>query len=508
MTYGAFILVAVGLFWLAYRRPRPRRWLLPRRVAPRAQFAAVDQQHRHLHAGGLLGETACEKTKAHFRELLDAGRSDQVERELHAGLDFAVQVRALGELGTPEAGRILEQQLAHPLTGDPVEQSWYWVDVAAALRRLNRAEALPAVLRCAEATAGSPQGELLAAEAVAFVNFLAVLRHPNRAVGRTALGALVAAARAARRGAVDVPALVRGGLGDALADAASRANRSADPWLTAAVIEAERHSRRLVHWARLLPPDARPAAASQAARLAAATGHRREWLRGAPDRLLARFWRASGNEQGASLCCLCELRADVAGLFPEPPDRRAPWWADAVRALRWSRSAVVGPVLASQADRLARKARHHGAAAVVLTALRGHPCYEAERTLLRCATAPAPTLRHAAIGSLGWWAPFDPNHMLPVLRAARTAPDPETRRAAVSALARLGERAALAELTAGLASEEATIRQDTAARIGAEELSWLWPDLETAAESADADTALAASEALECLRERLFGLMG
>ena len=45
-------------------------------------------------AGGLLGETVCEKTKTRFRELLTAGRADQVEHELQPGLEFAVQVRA------------------------------------------------------------------------------------------------------------------------------------------------------------------------------------------------------------------------------------------------------------------------------------------------------------------------------------------------------------------------------------------------------------------------------
>ena len=103
MIYGVFILVAaLGLFWLAYRRPRPRRWLLPRRAVPATARAAVDRQHRHLQAGGLLGETVCEKTKTRFRELLAAGRVEQVERELHAGLNFAVQVRRSPNLARPK----------------------------------------------------------------------------------------------------------------------------------------------------------------------------------------------------------------------------------------------------------------------------------------------------------------------------------------------------------------------------------------------------------------------
>ena len=505
MIYGAFILVvACGLFWLAYRHPRPRRWLLPTRAMPRA-VAAVDRQHRHLQAGGLLGESTCERTKTHFRELLDAGRADLVERELHAGLDFAVQVRALTDLGTPAAARLLERQLTRVLTTDPVERAWYWVDVASGLRRLNFAEALPAVLHCAEVAGDSPQGAVLAAEAVCFTNFSALLRHPSRTLSRRALRALVAAARAARTGTVDAAPLIRAGLGDTLAELTSRADLCADPWLTGALIEAERHFRRLGHWARFVPPDVRALAARQEVRLGATADHRLNWLGGAPGRLLARFPVAGADEQGAALRCLFDLRADVTKLFPYLPDRREPWWTDAVRALQWSRSSVVGPVLAGQAARFARKTRHHGRAAVVLATLRGHACYEVERVLVRNATATNPALRHAAIGSLGWWPPFDANHVVRTLRVARTDSDTETRSAAVSALARLGERSALAEITAGLSSEEPAIRQGAAGRIATEELSWAWPDLETAAESTDPDTALAAAEALECLRERLFG---
>lgn len=505
MLYGVFILVAVsGLLWLAYRRPRPRRWLLPRRAVPRA-VAAVDRQHRHLQAGGLIGTGACAKAKARFRTLCESGKADQIERELRGGLDFAVQVRALAELATPAAARLLERQLARTLTGDPVEQSWYWLDVAAALRAMNRGAALPAVLRCAEATAGLPQGAALAAEAVAFADFPAALRHPNRDVTRMALRALVVVARAARDGALDVAGLVRAGLCDRLAEVAALADRTADPWLTGAVIEAERLSRRLEHWSRFLPVDARAMAEQQALRLSATAERRRGWLAGAADRLLLRFPMADADEQGEALRCLFELRADAAKLFPHLPDRRVPWWVDAVRALQWSRSPVVGPVLAGQALRLMRKTRHHGRAAVILTALRGHACYETERTLLRSSVAANPALRHAAVGSLGWWPPFDPARVMRTLRIACTDPDAETRTAAVSALARLGERAALAEVAAGLRSEEAAIRQRTAARVAAEELSWSWPDLEAVAESDDADAATAAAEALERLREGLFG---
>jgi hypothetical protein len=505
MLYGLFILVAAGLFWLAYRHPRPRRWLLPRRGLPAPAVAAVDRQHRHLQSGGLLGAATCARSKAHFRELLHAGRADEVERELHAGLDFAVRVRALAELGTPEAARVLERQLSRTLTGDAVEQAWYWVDVAGALRQMKCAGSLPAVLRCCEAAAGLPPAAMLAAEAVAFPNFSSALQQPASGVARKALRALVVTSRAARGGVLDLAGAVRAGLGDALADAAAKAEALCDPWLVGAAIEAERVFRRLGHWARRLPADARVLAERQAMRLWAASGRRTACLSSAAELLLRQFPAARPGEQGAILRCLCELRADVARLFPRFPDRRAPWWTDAIRALRWSKSPVVGPVLAGQANLLARKPRNHAQAAAVLCALRGHACHESEQALLSAASGPAPRPRLAAVGALGWWPPYDPDRVVRLLRAARADAEAGIRRAAVSALARLGERAALAEVASELASEEPAIRAEAAARIASEELTWLWPDLESAAESPDPDAALAASEALEHLRERLLG---
>jgi hypothetical protein len=349
---------------------------------------------------------------------------------------------------------------------------------------------------------------MLAAEAVAFTNFSAALKHPASAIGRAAVRALVTTARAARDGVIDLAATVRAGLGDTLADLSAQTEFGADPWLAEAVIEAERVFRRLGHWAALLPAGARTLVEGQTTRLRATAQRRLAWLSGAAERMLARFATAGAEEQGAILRSLFELRADVTRLFPHLPDRRAAWWADAVRALRWSKSAAAGPVLAGLANRLTRRERNHTRAATALAALRGHACHESERALLRAAAAPNPAVRCAAVSSLGWWPPYDPDRVVRALRVARTDPDADIRPSAVAALARLGERAALTEVAAGLHSEESAIRVETAARIAAEELTWLWPDLETAAASDDADTALAANEAIEQLRERLFGFTG
>jgi hypothetical protein len=510
MVTGVIIAVVVGgLFWLAYRRPRPRRWWLPRPASflPAAVPAgpAVDRQHRHLRAGGLIGEAAFEHAKVRFRELLAADRAAEVEGELQPGLAFAVQVRALAEIGTPQARRVLERLLARPLTRDRVEQAWYWVDVAAGLRALDHSSALPALLRRTEETAALPQGALLAAEAVAFPSFPSLLRDRGHSEARPALRTLLRAARGCREGVVDPAAMVRAGLADQLAALADTPVTAADPWHAAAVVEAERVFRRFDHWARWVPSELRPLAEQQALRLRPSAERRRSWLSDVVGRLTDRFPFLPPEEQTAALRVFAEVRGDVSVIFPAPPDRRCAWWADAVRALTWARSRAIGPGLAAQAEQLLRSRRTRPLAAVALAALRGHSCPEAEHALLRAASVPA--VQHAAFGAMGWWEPFDPAAVVACLRTGRADSDPRTRQVATGALARLGDRAAVEEFSSALAGEEPDLRQAAARAVAAEGLTWLWPDLQSVADNSDPDTALAASEAIEQLREQLFGTL-
>ena len=71
-----------------------------------------------------------ESAKTRFRDLLERGEVEAVEASLRAGMQYVVQVRALAEIGTDDAGRILERQLQRRLTDDAIEQAWYWIDLA------------------------------------------------------------------------------------------------------------------------------------------------------------------------------------------------------------------------------------------------------------------------------------------------------------------------------------------------------------------------------------------
>src|SRR5262249_39349851 len=120
---------------------------------------------------------------------------------LRPGTHFAIQVRALTEIGTDEAGRILERQLKRRLTSDTIEQSWYWIDLAHSLRNLQREQSLPELLRCAEAhDQHHPLGHFFAAETVCFLSFGGYLRQPSSPMGHSALRVLQSALEGIRSG--------------------------------------------------------------------------------------------------------------------------------------------------------------------------------------------------------------------------------------------------------------------------------------------------------------------
>src|SRR5207302_6549639 len=164
---------------------------LYRQQALREELSPVSRQHIELFQGGQLNEAAVESTKARFRDLLERGEVATVEASLRAGMQYVVQVRALAELGTDDAGRILERQLQRRLTDDQIEQSWYWIDLANGLRALNRSQSLPHLLRCAEHACEKPLGHFFAAETVCFLGFSGYLAHERCSpLGRAALRVL------------------------------------------------------------------------------------------------------------------------------------------------------------------------------------------------------------------------------------------------------------------------------------------------------------------------------
>ena len=342
-------------------------------------------------------------------------------------MQYVVQVRALAELGTDDAGRILERQLQRRLTDDQIEQSWYWIDLANGLRSLNRAQSLPHLLRCAESAGDLPLGHFFAAETICFLGFAGYLRQTDTPLGRAALRVLHRALEGLRFGVQ--PTLVAearvGEMIETLWDNRAEAGRSAGgarlrrgaAGAAAGAARRDGPGRRGVGAGGVRLADVAPGGPGAGA--GGIPG-------GAPaPRCARRLQRAPAPEQRDLLLALIDLRAEAApAVLPLLAQPRFPHAelalessALVVRPARRAGAARVGPgARAAAAPRPAPPFRPAAAAAVGRRGLplsrrccgRCAACrrQQTEDFLLLAARDWDPTYRAAAVSSLGWWEPL------------------------------------------------------------------------------------------------------
>jgi hypothetical protein len=503
----------------------PALFLLARRHRQqylRDGLSPISRQHIDLFQGGQLSEAAVESTKARFRELLERGEVEAVEASLRAGMQYVVQVRALAELGTDDAGRILERQLHRRLTDDQIEQAWYWIDLANGLRTLNRAQSLPHLLRCAEVAGDIPLGHFFAAETICFLGFTGYLRQTHTPLGRSALRVLHRALEGLRFG-VPPNVVCEARVGELVENVWDSRQGEADPLAARVYLESLRLLQRAPHAASALAGEGSEQEAFdwQVSRLAALGPALSDYLGEVPGPLSARLAGATAAQQKDILQALADLRAEAGpAVLPLLAVPRYPHSDLALEVLTWSSHPRVGPALRewvlqrvpvvrrAQSRRRGSPPRRPSLPAdmpyrAVLRALRGHPAPQTESLLLLAARDWDPTYRAAAVSSLGWWEPLHRAEVLLTLQDARRDSNPEVRHAARAALARLGERQALLWFRQTLTSEDPQRVSETIQAIAAEGLTLLWPDLDRLADSEDADVAHHAREALERMCEDL-----
>ena len=495
-----------------------RHWR--RRLLLRDELSPISRQHIDLYQGVQLSESAVESAKVRFRELLERGEIDMVEASMRAGMQYVVQVRALTELGTDDAGRILERQLQRRLTDDAIEQAWYWIDLANGLRSLNRAQSLPHLLRCSESAGDLPLGHFFAAETICFLGFVGYLHNTETVLGRAALRVLHRALEGLRFG-VQPTLVAEARVGEMIESLWDERQKQVDPLVVRVFVEALRVLRRAPHAEAVLAGEAseQEAFGWQMSRLAALEPAMVEYLTDAPAELAGRLARASSPEQRDLLLSLIDLRAETApAVLPLLAQPRFPHAELALESLVWSSDPHVGPVLrelALQRVPLLRRSQRRRAALPplrpsapadfpyrsLLRALRGSPDRQTEDFLLLAARDWDPTYRAAAVSSLGWWEPQQRALALLTLQDARRDPNPDVRQAARAALARLGERQALQWFRQTLTSEDPQRVHEAIQAVAVEGLTLLWPDLDRLADAEDPDVSQHAREALERLCE-------
>jgi hypothetical protein len=495
---------------------------LQRRQHPRGELSPVTRQHIDLFQGGQLSEAAVEAAKARFRDLLERGELAAVEASLRPGMQYVIQVRALAEIGTEEAGRILERQLQRRLTQDEIEQSWYWIDLANGLRTLNREQSLPHLLRCAETAGDIPLVHFFAAETVCFLGFSGYLRQADDSLNGSALRVLHRALEGLRCG-VQPQVVAEARLGELIENLWDHRPERVHPLVVRVFAETLRILRRAPHAELALAEERseQEAFTWQVSRLAALEPVLEDYLKEAAPLLATSLAKATPAEQRDFLCAIHDLRADAArAILPLLDKPRYPHAELAVYALMWSKDPRVGPYLHEWVSRrihpLRRTKAHRRAIPprrpsvpadvpyrAILRALRGHASAETEALLLVASADWDPTYRAAALSSLGWWEPLRRGRVLHCLQEARRDPNPEVRHMARAALARLGERQALQWFRQRLAGEDPQRVHETIQAVAGEGLFLLWPDLDRLADAEDADIAYHAREALERLREDL-----
>jgi hypothetical protein len=493
---------------------------LRRRPTLREEMSPVSRQHIHLFQGGQLNESLVAAAKGRFRELLEQGDLATVEASLRPGTQYVLHVRALAELGTDDAGRILERQLQRRLTDDQLEQAWYWIDLANGLRTLNRSESLPHLLRCAETAGEIPLGHFFAAETVCFLGFAGYLQRSESPLGRAALRLLHRALEGLRFG-VQPNIVAEARLGETIESLWDHQSSAVDPLMVRVAAETLRLIRRAPHVKVALGEDRSELEAFdwQMSRLTVLEPLLMDYLEQAPALLRNRLRFAHGQDLKETLLALLDLRAEAGADIVELLSRPGIIHSDlAVEALTWSRDPKIGPWLRDWTARrvpMTRRVqgRRRPLAArlpslspdvpyvAVLRALRGHPSAETEGFLLLAAQDGDSLHRAAALSSLGWWEPLRRADVLDGLNQGRKDPNADVRYAARAALARLGERQALEWFRQGLANEEPQQIHQTVQAVATEGLTLLWPDLDRLVDADNSDVAHHAREALERLCE-------
>lgn len=516
----ALLIVALLLPLMLAAAYKLGRW--SRRRAGAFELSPVTRQHIDLFQGGQLSESAVESAKERFRVLLERGETEAVEASLRPGMHYVIQVRALTEIGTDDAGRILERQLRRRLTEDQIEQSWYWIDLANGLRSLHRDQSVPDLLRCADTAGEIPLGHFFAAETVCFMSFGGYLRDADGELRKPALRVLHRAFEGLRHG-VQPHVLAEGRLGEVIEQLWDHRGEKVDPLVVRIFIEVLRQARRAHHIDRMMNEERAELEGVQwqLARLVALEPVLQDYLSEVGPYLGANLSIASPGEQRDILEALNDLRADAAeAILPLLSDSDFGHAEPAVAVLGWSKDERVGPALrkwAAQRVAMDRRALkrirsepprrrsvssdipYHG----ILQALRGHASPESESFLALAAQDWDPTFRIAAVSSLGWWEPFDRSLVLGSLHRARRDCSVEVRQTARAALARLGERQALQWFRQSLCSENHHAVHEAIQLITNEGLTLLWPDLDRLADAEDSDVALHAREALERFGEDL-----
>lgn len=490
-----------------------RRWLFSR--SEHESMSLVSQQHLDLFNGGALDENELELTKNKYQQWMQEEQYQRIEATLVPGLSYVVRVRALAELGTEEACAILERQLDRIIIDDPLEQAWYWIDIAHSLRMLAHDESLPLLLDRVNQADDFPLVHFYASELIAFSSFASYLQDFHDPHGKAAIRVLHRALEGLRCG-ISAHILAEARMGEMIETVWDRHQQEMHPLLVRLFCEVQRLLRRFHQYAQDLTGDLfeKEAYELQMSRMAMLEEQIDEYTRQAREQLPGMLQDFDESERADWIYAIQELRADAgASLVHLLKSRPALAVSEqAVLALGWSKTEEATAYLHSMVQqalavpRNPRNGNHPGSPSLVaaaLMAMRYHPCLKTEQLLMLGVRSSDSLIRSSALSSLGWWMPMTGDSVLMYLQDARYDHQGEVRHAARAALARLGERQALQWFRQGLASDNRQVVVESIQAIADEGITLLWPELDMLVDEEEPELASCAREALEQMQEEL-----
>ncbi len=529
MTFPVVLVTILSGSWFVLLwRWCQRRWQRrPVAISPAQNTHPIIRQHLHLYRGGWVDLPASETLLEEIQSKLKVRDFAAIDRLLQGGLDYVLRIRALVEIGTPETTTILERQLSRQIAADPAEQTWYWVDVAHALRTCQRQECLPQLLFCSQMALTQPYGYWYAAEIIRFPAFADYLDYPLTAHGQIALKILQQVLWALRNRAIPVDLLQDISFREMIRRLVSACPGTADARVSRVFAEVIRskqllsltigNSAEFHHQHQLLQEQWNHYHLQEAEPIM------REYLHGIGDDLVRLLPFVTNEEQEEILQALIDLRADVAStILPLLHDQQFCHRLPALTLLTWSRDPAAGQYLRARGQQIRQQltARPWFANSVyslqeshqieeltvILAALRAFPDLETERLLLECSRSNLQVIREMALAGFGWWEPIQRSEVLNVLHVSRQLGAPSSRMITLGALARLGEVQALNLIREGLfsnISENVHAMIDLIAKGG---ITWMWPELDQLVDStSDPTILLHAQDAIFHLREQVLG---
>jgi hypothetical protein len=466
----------------------------------------VSRQHLELFQGAQFSELALARTKRRFRALLNRGDVLRIESSLIPGTAFAVQVRALADIGSEAAGKILERQLRRRLSTDSTEQEWYWLDLANSLRTLNRRSSLPLLIRCT-IHANLPLGYFLAAEVVCFRGFRRLIRQSNP----DAIEVLRRAFEGLRFG-VPPHVFAAAKLANLVQIVLQQRNAATLPALSRLCHAALRWGRLAPKARRLLQPTEHRAFARQMRILGSIMPKLEFTLTDAKKSLVEALHQA--------LPCVLQALAELGVECGEKvirliESKQLPWTPETVAILAESCSEKVGRRLIEEVFRRHRRLRWLGwlknkndvecdiqLIQCLIAALQQHEqLYNQDLLVALCGSSDR-RIRCAALGGLGYLQVVSTKSQR-LLSCALRDSNLDVSMTAAAALARLGEWRSLQSLRSRLASENPETVHTTIDWIARFEVTLLWPELSILVAGTNPEIAFHAAEALATIDERL-----